>query len=133
MQLFLIRLVINAIALGVTAAILPGIEVADNGIWTLLLVSLIFGAVNAILKPVLFILSCPLILFSLGLFLLVINGILLLITDAIAGSRLEVDGLGWAVLGGIVMGLVGMTLESILGVDEDEDNDKGDKVVIIKR
>lgn len=116
MMHFLLRLVVNAVALVVTAYILPGIHV-ENEIGPLLLVALIFGVVNALVKPVVTILSCPLIIVTLGLFFLVVNGLMLLITDALSGGRFEVDGLGWAILGGIVMGLVGMVLESLLGLD----------------
>jgi len=117
MMQFIVRLVVNAIALLVTAYVLPGIHVSDE-ILPLLLVALIFGVVNALVKPVLTVLSCPLIILTLGLFYLVVNGLMLLITDALAGSRFEVDGLGWAILGGIVIGLVGMVLDSMLGLDE---------------
>lgn len=114
---FVLRLVVNAIALVITAYILPGIHV-ETDIGPLLLVALIFGIVNALVKPVITILSCPLIIVTLGLFYLVVNGLMLLITDALAGGRFEVDGLGWAILGGIVMGLVGMVLEGALGLNE---------------
>lgn len=116
---FVLRLVVNAIALVITAYILPGIHV-ETDIGPLLLVALIFGIVNALVKPVITILSCPLIIVTLGLFYLVVNGLMLLITDALAGGRFEVDGLGWAILGGIVMGLVGMVLEGALGLNENK-------------
>jgi putative membrane protein len=131
MRGFLIRLVINAIAIAITAAVLPGIHISDNGLGTLLIVAFIFGIVNAILKPILAILTCPFILLTLGLFLLVINGLLLLITDELAGDRLNIDGLGWAILGGIIMGLVGLVLESVLGVDKD-DKDKDKRPMVIE-
>ena len=116
---FLLRLVVNAIALVITAYILPGIHV-NTDIGPLLLVALIFGIVNALVKPVITVLSCPLILITLGLFYLVVNGLMLLITDELAGGNFDVDGLGWAILGGIVLGLVGMVLESLLGLDDDK-------------
>lgn len=131
MRGFLIRLVINAVAIAITAAVLPGIHVRDNGVITLLIVAFIFGIVNAILKPVLAILTCPFILLTLGLFLLVINGLLLLITDELAGERLDIDSLGWAILGGIIMGLVGMILENVLGIDDD-DKDKDKRPMVIE-
>ncbi len=120
MRTFLLRLVINAAALAATAAILPGIHIRDDRVTTLLVIALIFGLVNAVLKPVIWVLSCPLILLTLGLFALAINGILLLITDALAGSRFEVDGFGWAVLGGLLVGLISMVLEGALDLDEEE-------------
>jgi putative membrane protein len=129
MQRFLLRVVVYAGALAVTAALLPGIHISNNEIQTLLIVAFIFGVLNAIVKPVVIVLSCPLIILTLGLFFLAINGILLLITDAIAGDRFQVDSLGWAILGGLVLGLVASLLENVLGLDAD---DKDDEVVIIK-
>lgn len=131
MREFLIRLVINAIALAVAAAVVPGITIADNGAVTLLIVALIFGLLNAILKPVLLILSCPLILLTLGLFLLVVNGLLLLITDRLAGGRLEVDGLWAAILGSIVISILSMILESVFGLDDEHKKGKKDKDDVI--
>src|SRR5690606_22246529 len=122
---FLLRLIVNAIALVITAYVLPGIHV-NTDVGPLLLVALIFGIVNALVKPVIAILSCPLILLTLGLFYLVVNGLMLLITDELAGGNFDVDGIGWAVLGGIVMGLIGMVLESLLGLD-----DKDRKEVVV--
>jgi putative membrane protein len=131
MRNFLLRLVINAIALAVTAAVLPGIHVRNNSIWTLAVVALIFGIVNALLKPVFIILSCPLIILTLGLFMLVINGVMLLITDALSGGRFTVDGLGWAILGGLVVDVIGQIVESVLGVNKQGKED--DEIVIISR
>lgn len=116
---FVLRLVVNAIALVITAYVLPGIHV-ETDIGPLLIAALIFGVVNALVKPVIMILSCPLIIVTLGLFYLVVNGLMLLITDALAGGRFEVDGLGWAILGGVVIGLAGMVLEGVLGLNEEK-------------
>ncbi|MBN1201455.1 MAG: phage holin family protein [Anaerolineae bacterium] len=127
MRNFLLRVIVNAIALAATAYLLPGIEVKDNSIGTLLIVGFIFGVINAIVKPIIIILSCPLVLLSLGLFLLVINGLMLLITEELAGGRLTIDGFWWAVLGGIVMGLIGMVLESALGIKDDEEEKENEK------
>lgn len=132
MRTFVLRLVVNAAALTVTAALLPGIHIRDDRVTTLLVVALVFGLVNALLKPVIWVISCPLIVLTLGLFALLINGILLLVTDALAGSRFEVDGFGWAVLGGLLVGLISMVLESALDLDEEErEKRKRDEAVII--
>ena len=132
MRNLLLRLIINAAALAATAALLPGIHVRDNEIGTLLVVALIFGLVNAVLKPVFLILSCPLIILTLGLFAIVVNGLMLLITDALAGGRVTVDGLGWAILGGLVVGAIGGILERVFDLDEkDREKRKRDDSFII--
>ena len=134
MRNFLLRLIINAAALAATAAILPGIHIQNDRIGTLLIVALIFGIVNAVLKPIFIIMSCPLIILTLGLFAIVINGIMLLITDAIAGDRFNIDGFWWAVLGGLIVGAIAGILENALGVNDKDKKDKDkDKVVIISR
>ncbi|MBP8974249.1 MAG: phage holin family protein [Anaerolineae bacterium] len=119
MRNLLLRLIVNAAALAATAALLPGIGVRDNEIGTLLVVAFVFGLVNAVLKPIFIILSCPLIILTLGLFAIVVNGLMLLITDALAGGRFTVDGLGWAILGGLVVGAISGILERVLGLDEE--------------
>ncbi len=130
MRDFAIRVLINAVAIAVTAILIPNIQVANNDITTLLIIGLIFGVVNSMLKPILIVLTCPAVLLSLGLFILVINGVMLLITDALAGDRLVIQGGIWtAILGGMVMGIVSMFLESVLRLNDD-DVETGDDVVI---
>lgn len=114
MASILIRIIIYALSIALTAALLPGITVANNDIGTLLVIGLVFGLVNAIVKPILMLLTCPFVILSLGLFILVINGLLLMITDSLLGDTFNVDGLLWAIIGGIVMSLISMVLESIL-------------------
>jgi putative membrane protein len=111
---FIIRLVINMIALSVTAALLPGIHI-NGGAGTLLIVALVFGIINSIVKPILLLLTCPFVIITLGLFILVINGLMLLLTAAILGNSFVVDGFGTAIIGGIVMGIAAMVVEWILG------------------
>jgi putative membrane protein len=122
---FLLRVIINAIAIAVTASLLSGIHVVNRDLGTLLIIGLVFGIINALVKPLLSLLTCPFIILSLGLFLLVINGLMLLLTASLSGGRLIVDGFWWAVLGGIVMSIVGMILESILGIRDDKNKGKG--------
>ncbi|MEV4768129.1 phage holin family protein [Micromonospora humida] len=110
---FLIRLVITAIALWVTTLIVPGVDVSGrngaNTAFTLLLVALIFGVVNAVLKPVIKVVGCVFYLLSLGLFALVVNALLFLLTDRIARAvdlSFRVDGFWPAFWGAIVMAVV---------------------------
>lgn len=123
MRNFIIRLVINAVALYITASILPGIHLADDSAGTLLLIALVFGIINAIVKPVVMLLTCPMVLLTLGLFSLIINALMLLLTSAIVGeARFQIDGFWTAFLGGIVMAIVSMIVEWALkqvGLGED--------------
>ena len=116
MRNFIIRIVINAVAIDLTASLLPGIHVLNNDLGTLLILGLIFGVVNALVKPIITLLTCPFILLTLGLFIFVINGITLLLTASLSSGRLNVDNLGWAILGGIIMGIIGVVLETVLGL-----------------
>lgn len=120
MRNFVLRLVVNGIAIALVAALLPGITVINNDIGTLAVLALIFALVNALVKPVIMVLGCPFIILSLGLLIPVINGLMLMLTASLAGDRLTVDGLGWAILGGLIMGVVSMVLEGALGVDDDD-------------
>ncbi len=113
---FLLRVVINAIAIAITASILPGIHVVNQDLGTLLVIGLIFGLINALIKPLVSLLTCPFILLTLGLFVFVINGLMLLLTANLSGGRLTVDGFWPAILGGIIMGIVGLILETVLGI-----------------
>lgn len=130
MREFVIRVLINAVAIAVTAMLIPNIHIANNDITTLLVIGLIFGLVNSLLKPLLIFLTCPAVILSLGLFIFVINGVMLLITDSIAGDRLIIDGgIFTAILGGMVMGGITMLLESVLKLD-DKNSGGGQETVI---
>lgn len=117
MRNFIIRIVINAVAIDLTASWLPGLHVLNNDLSTLLILGLIFGLVNALVKPILTLLTCPFILLTLGLFIFVINGVVLMLTASLSSGRLRVDNLGWAILGGIIMGIIGIILEAALGLN----------------
>jgi putative membrane protein len=120
MRDFVLRLIVTAVAIFITASLLPGIHLANDGLGTLLIVALIFGIINALIKPILTVLSCPLVLITLGLFMVVINGLMLMLTASLSGGRLVVDNIWWAILGGIIMGIVGMVLEGLLGLNGDD-------------
>jgi putative membrane protein len=118
----IIRIIVSAVAIAVTAYLLqPHIVVTNNDIGTYLLLGLIFGIINALIKPLVTLLTCPLVILSLGLFIFVINGFMLLLTAAFSGGRLYVEGLLWAIVGGVIMGLVNMVLEVVLGLNRPEE------------
>mgnify|MGYP002626551182 CR=1 FL=1 len=112
MKNFAIRLLVNALALWVAAEIVSGIRLSDELV-DVLIVALVFGIVNALLKPVLIVLSFPFLLVTLGLFALVVNGALLMLTAALT-ERLDVTGLGAAILGSIVISIVTMVMGKVL-------------------
>ena len=112
MQRILIRIGINAVALFVAAGLIGGITLED-GLWKLLLAAAIFGIINAVLKPVLVFLSIPFILVTFGIALIVINALMLVITDALTDA-IEIDGFGSALLGALVISVVSWTAGRLL-------------------
>lgn len=118
---FLIRVIVDSLALAAAAWLIEGIKVTEEAredqAIALVLVALIFGVINAFVKPILKLFSLPFIILTLGLFLLVINAALLLLTSWIAGEiglGFEVDGFWTAVLGAIVITIVSWVLEAVL-------------------
>jgi len=118
---FLIRLLVTAAALWVAVRLLDGITY--EGSWTgLLVVALVFGLVNAIIRPILLFLTCPFVFLTLGLFVFVINALMLLLSASIAnhfGVAFHVDGLLSALLGSIIISVVSALL-SVFVPDEHE-------------
>mgnify|MGYP001469475794 CR=1 FL=1 len=112
MRNFLIRLLVNALALAAAAGLIDGIQMSSEFL-DVLLVALVFGVLNAILKPILLLFSFPLLVLTLGLFALVVNALMLLLTARILDD-FAVSGFWTAVLGSIVISLVTMILGGVL-------------------
>ncbi|WKZ47299.1 MAG: phage holin family protein [Anaerolineales bacterium] len=118
MTKFILRWAINAVALYLAVLILPGIDLASKSssiIW----LALIFGLVNALVRPLISILTCPLIVLTLGLFTLVINTFMFWLTSVIGqsfGIALTISDPVWwnAFLGGLVVSIVSVVLTLIL-------------------
>lgn len=100
---FLVQILLNGVALLVAANVVPGIH-WQGDVFYLFIAGLVFGIINLIVKPIVTILSLPLIIVTLGLFFLVVNAAMLYLADILL-SGLTVDGFGAAVLGGIVIAL----------------------------
>ncbi len=114
---FLLRLVITATALWLAVVLVPGIVWSGSAIG-LLAVALVFGLLNALVRPLLVLLSCPLIVLTLGLFLLVLNAVMLLLTASISNSlglEFRVDGFIPALLGGLVVAIASAILSVFVG------------------
>jgi putative membrane protein len=109
---FIIRLIVNAIALMIVAYVLPGVSV--TGIGGALIAALVLGVINAILRPILVILTLPVQILTLGLFTLVINGVLFYWVGHM-GLGLVVNGFWPAFWGAIVLGIVSYLLSWLLG------------------
>jgi putative membrane protein len=120
----LLRLIINAVALLVTAWIVPGIHLGAAGPhptkhdWVaLLIVAVIFGIVNVVIRPIIVLLSLPLEIITLGLFTFVINAFMLLLTSWIAqgmGVGFRVDGFLPALVGALIITIVSFVLSRVL-------------------
>jgi putative membrane protein len=115
-----IRIVINAAALWVAVEVLDGFNFDYDGqAWVgFLIVALILGVINTVVKPLLALLSLPAVIVTLGLFLLVVNAVVLAITVFVSeslGLALSSDGFGWTFLAALIVSLVSWALESFLG------------------
>lgn len=118
---FIVRLLASAVALGAAAWLVDGIVLEDGSrteqAVTLIVVALIFGVLNAVVRPLLSLLSLPLILLTLGLFLVVINALMLLLVSWVSGwfgLAFEVQGFWPALLGAIVVSVVSFLIDVVL-------------------
>ncbi|MDT7551398.1 MAG: putative rane protein [Actinomycetota bacterium] len=107
----LIRWAVLTVAVGAAAAIVPGVDI-HGGFLTLLWVALLFGLVNAIIGPFLRLLALPFTLLTLGVFALVVNGILVAITAGLS-SKFDVGGFFSAFVAALVISLVSMLLNRV--------------------
>jgi len=120
---FLLRVLVNAFAIYLIAHIVPGIEV--DSILTALGAGLVLGLVNAIVRPILVVLTLPVTLVTLGLFLFVLNGLCLWLTSQVVRG-FEVHGFWAAVFGALIVGVVSWILNAFV-------SDRGRLVVITGR
>ena len=122
----LLRLVGNAVALYAASTLIDGIQFGAGGevdFGSLLMVALIFGVVNAIIKPFVKVVTCPAFLVTLGLFTFVVNALMLLLTGWLAGLLnvyFQVDGFGAAFWGAIVISFVSFLLSLFISSEKDD-------------
>ncbi len=118
----IIRLIINAAALTAAAYLVPGIDIVGEPGWvTVAIMALVFGLVNALIRPLLKLLTCPLIILTLGLFTLVINGLMLWLASWIGRQftlGFEVSGFWSAFWGALVISVVSFFLTLMLSDDQ---------------
>lgn len=121
MPRFILRWAINAVALYAAIAFVPGIHLQSANWISIIWLALIFGLVNALLRPLISILTCPLIILTLGLFTLLINTFLFYLAGYIGlafGVGFTVDSFWAALLGGIVVSIVSVVLSLFIRNDE---------------
>lgn len=119
---FVIRLVVNAFAIWLTSLIVPGVQITaaestGEQVLVVAVIGLVFTLVNAFVKPIVQFLSIPFYIITLGLFTLVVNALMLLLTGWITGFTqwgLTVDGFWTAVLGGLVIAVISWLVGLVL-------------------
>lgn len=108
---FLLQWLISGVAVLITAYLLPGVRV--TGFFAALVTALILGLINAFIRPLLILLTLPLNILTLGLFILVINALLIMLAAAIVPG-FTVQGFWWALLFGVVLAVIGTVLGAIV-------------------
>jgi putative membrane protein len=124
MHRLITRWILSSVSIAIVSWLVPGIHVGSGtrAVTTVVVTAAILGLVNAIVKPLLTLLSCPLVLLTLGLFLFVINAAMLMLTSFLANSMgfpFRVDGWGPALLGSIAITIVTWVLSLFTRAQED--------------
>jgi putative membrane protein len=106
---------INTLAVMVAVNVVPGIKFQDKSLLTPFITSLVLGILNAFLRPIIMLLALPLLIFTLGLFLLVINALLLYFVGILLHPYFYVDDFGSAFWGALVISIVSIALNTLTG------------------
>jgi putative membrane protein len=112
-----VRILVYAASVWVAVALLDGLDFEGSPL-ALLGIALLMGILNVVVKPILALLSLPLIVLTLGLFLIVVNALVLALVIALSGALgidFTSDGFGWTLLGAIIISIVSWGLESLFG------------------
>lgn len=115
-RIFLLRILVYALALSVTVLILPNIYFVNFSIGSLLLVTLILGGLNALVRPVLMLLTIRLLFVSYGLVLVLVNMLILYLLAFLVPDRFFVNGLLWTAIAAFMVGILGNFLENLFGL-----------------
>ena len=110
----IIRFLLSGLAVFLAGYVLPGVHV--DGFWYALLVAIVLSVVNVLVKPILVILTIPITILTLGLFLLVINALIIMLVDALVPG-FSVDGFWWALAFSLILSLIN-SLFGDLGADK---------------
>jgi putative membrane protein len=110
-MMILVRILLNGLGLWAAAHLLPGVHYSGD-LWYLLIAGLVLGLLNLLVKPLITLLSLPLVLVTFGLFYLVINGFLFWLADRLLDG-LAVDSFVWAIAGGLFMAVWNLVLRAL--------------------
>lgn len=115
MKKFIQSWAINTLAVLVAVYMVPGIRFMDESLWTPFVTSLVLGILNAFIRPILMLFALPLLIFTLGLFRLVINALLLYFVSFLLGRFFQVDSFWAAFVGALVISIVSVLLNLVVG------------------
>ncbi len=115
----LLRWLLNAASLWLTTEIIPGITFTEPGLWPILVAALVLGLVNAVVRPIMILLTLPLTILTLGLFLLIVNALALGLVVAL--TPMAVTGFGTTILAALVLTIISTVLNALIGVGRERD------------
>jgi putative membrane protein len=117
-KLIVLRISVAAVAIALTVLIVPGISVPEYVLGTFLILGAAFGLLNAFVKPLIQVVTLPLLFVTYGLVIIVINAVMLWLLSWLFTDALLIDSLWSALFGGLVLGLLGMLMENLLGLTQ---------------
>ncbi len=112
---FVLRWIINTLAILAVTRLLPAIQIDD--FWVAVVAALILGVLNTFVRPILVLATLPVNIITLGLFTLVLNGLILQILDWIMGPRMSIANFGWAILGALLISIITGLINILVGGD----------------
>ena len=112
---FLQSWAINTLAVLVAVRVVPGIHIKSDDLWTPFIASLVLGILNSFIRPIMMLLALPLLIFTLGLFMLVINAVLLYFVGFLLRPYFYVDNFKSAFLGAVIIGIISLVLNTLTG------------------
>jgi putative membrane protein len=122
MAYLILRIMINALSIAAAIWIVDGITFTGAW-WKMIIIGMIFGIVNALLKPLTMLFTLPLIILTLGLFTLIVNALMLIVTATLSGPfnlGLQIEGFWSAVWGALIVSIVSMFLSWVTGIKKIE-------------
>jgi putative membrane protein len=116
---FIVKLILSAIAVLITAWLLPGVSIAGNSFFTAFILAIVLAFLNAVLKPILVFLTIPVTILTLGLFYLVINALIIILAAKLVDG-FHVSGFFTALLFSLVLSLIASILDGLAGIRKDQ-------------